>query len=391
MRIPTQTIAIAVITSAVVGGGVAFLVARMPIPSSDDAGVPTLDRPLVQSMMRDMMAVDDEDRLPARTPRDRVATLASSVVDGVRAFQLSAEPVRWEYADGRTVLAWGYNGQVPGPEIRVTEGERVRIVFTNRLPKATTIHWHGLDVPNDQDGVPGVTQEPIAPGTTFTYEFVAKPAGTHFYHTHGSVHGDEAQQLDMGLSGAFIVESAGSERPDREYSLVLDEWQVGSMGAGDGMMANMAMMGAGHAMEYNLFTVNGRSFPSTEPLEVAKGDRVRIRLVNAGTSTTHPMHLHGHQFRIVAVDGNPVPVAAQFTRNTVTLHPGETYDIEFVAENPGIWMFHCHELHHADRGMITLLRYAGLSLPTFRAESGDTPVGVHRGDTRGGASGGHAQ
>ncbi|MDP3771136.1 MAG: copper oxidase [bacterium] len=374
-----QTIVIAVVTSAVVGSSAAFFVARVATLSLGNAGTPQIDQRVAQRMMRDMMAVDDEAGLPLRTPRDRVATLASSVVDGVREFQLTAEPIRWEYADGRTILAWGYNGQIPGPEIRVTEGERVRFVFMNRLPKATTVHWHGLDVPNSQDGVPGLTQEPVAPGATFTYEFVASPAGTHFYHTHGSVHGDEAQQLDMGLSGAFIVEPRGYERPSREFTLVLDEWQVAPMGSSNGpSMANMAMGGAGHSMAYNLYTVNGRSFPATEPLEVAKGDRVRMRLINGGTSTTHPMHLHGHQFRIVAVDGNAVPSAAQLTRNTVTLHPGETYDVEFVAENPGVWLFHCHELHHADGGMIVPLRYEGFAMPVIREEESSAPAGVHR-------------
>lgn len=331
--------------------------------------------------MREMMGIDDMDRLPVRTPRDGAATLASAVVDGVREFRLTADPVRWEYRDGRTVLAWGYNGRVPGPEIRVTEGERVRVIFTNALPKATTIHWHGLDVPNNMDGVPGLTQAPIAPGATYTYEFTATPAGTHFYHTHGSVHGDEAQQLDMGLAGAFIVEPRGERTPSREFTLVLDEWQVAPMGRSDRPhMANMAMGGAGHAMAYNLYTINGRAFPETEPLTVEKGDRVRLRLVNAGTSTTHPMHLHGHQFRIVAMDGNPVPIAAQMTRNTVTLHPGETADIEFMAENPGVWLFHCHELHHADGGMIVPIRYEGFTLPPLveKPEHGAVPAGRRR-------------
>jgi FtsP/CotA-like multicopper oxidase with cupredoxin domain len=129
-------------------------------------------------------------------------------------------------------------------------------------------------------------------------------------------------------------------------------------------MMNMSMMGmsAGHMMNYNLFTVNGRSFPDTEPLAVKYGDRVKLRLVNAGTSTIHPMHLHGHQFKITATDGNVVPISAQLTRNTVTLHPGETYDIEFLADNPGIWLFHCHELHHAGGGMIAPVIYDGFTL-----------------------------
>lgn len=241
----------------------------------------------------------------------------------------------------------------------MTEGDAVRVVLKNNLPKGTSIHWHGIDTPNNQDGVPGVTQKVIAPGETFAYEFVAKPAGTHFYHTHGSSSMmDEAEQLDMGLAGPFIIEpkTYAAEKPDREYTLILDEWNTTNMGQ---MMEGMTSGASGMmgAMEYNLFTINGRSFPDTEPLTVKSGERVRMRLINAGSSTIHPMHLHGTQFTIVAVDGNPVPAAAQLTRSTLPIHPGETYDIEFTAKNPGTWLFHCHELHHADGGMIVPVVY----------------------------------
>jgi len=338
-------------------------------------------------MMSEMMGVDREERIPLKTASERKEHLEPVIKNSVKEFSLTAEPIRWEYASGKTILAWGYNGQIPGPEIRVIEGDRVRIVFTNKLPKATTIHWHGIDVPNDQDGVPGVTQKAIKPGEVYTYEFIAKPAGTRMYHTHGGVAmGDEAQQLDMGLSGAFIIEPIGYKKPDKEYTLIFDEWQTVPMGEarmqhssflwrpldyirgkqafahmGDNDHASMmnmsVMMGGGHMMDYNLFTINGRSFPDTEPIKVKSGERVRLRLINGGTSTVHPMHLHGHQFKIVAVDGNEVPPIAQLTRNTNTLHPGETYDIEFIANNPGTWLFHCHELHHADGGMIVPIVY----------------------------------
>ncbi len=303
----------------------------------------------------DMGASSNYDKnLSNRSPADRVP-LSPIEKNGVKEFTLTAEAINWEYVKGKTLLAWGYNGQIPGPEIRVTEGEKVKIVFTNKLPKATTLHWHGLDLPNDQDGVPGVTQKAIKPGETYTYEFTAKPAGTRFYHTHGgAAMVDEAEQLDMGLSGAFIIEpkNYATNKPDREYTVILDEWDTTGM-------SNMMATGAGAmaGMAYNLFTINGRAFPDTEPLKVKKGELVRIRMINAGTSTIHPMHLHGHQFKVVAVDGNPVPKAAQLTRNTQPIHPGETYDIEFIADNPGTWLFHCHELHHADSGMIAVVVY----------------------------------
>ena len=293
--------------------------------------------------------------LSTKTPADRVP-LSYIAKNGVKEFTLSAEAINWEFAKGKTLVAWGYNGQIPGPEIRVTEGDKVKIVFTNKLPKATTVHWHGIDVPNDQDGVPGVTQKAIKPGETYTYEFTAKPAGTRFYHTHGgAAMVDEAEQLDMGLSGAFIIEpkNYAVSKPDREYTLLLDEWDTNGM---SNMMGG-SKMGSMAAMAYNVFTLNGRAFPDTEPLKVKEGERVRIRMINGGTSTIHPMHLHGHQFKVVAVDGNPVPEAAQLTRNTQPIHPGETYDIEFIANNPGTWLFHCHELHHADGGMIVPVVY----------------------------------
>jgi FtsP/CotA-like multicopper oxidase with cupredoxin domain len=320
-----------------------------------------------KASLQSMMGVASADQLPLKTAADQ-KPLVPTVKDGVKEFNLTAEPIRWQYANGKTITAWAYNGQIPGPEIRVTEGDKVKITFTNKLPKATTIHWHGLDVPNNMDGVPGVTQDAIKPGASFTYEFTATPAGTHFYHTHGSNTTDEAQQSDMGLSGAFVVEPANYQRPDKEYTLVLDDWLKGS---GNFNMAMQDMNMDSMNMNYNLFTINGLASPDTKPLTVKQGDKVRIRLINASASTTHPMHLHGHQFKIVATDGNPVPEAAQLTKNTVALSPGETYDIEFTADNPGVWAFHCHELHHAEAGMMTLLKYEGYNAPAASTNSGN--------------------
>lgn len=310
----------------------------------------------MQNAMQSMVGTKNSSSLPLRTASDQ-KPLEPTVKDGVKEFTLTAEPIRWQYANGKTITAWAYNGQIPGPEIRVTEGDKVRIKLVNKLPKATTIHWHGIDVPYTMDGVPGVSQDAVEPGKTFTYEFTATPVGTHFYHTHGSAHADEAQQMDMGLSGAFIVEPANYQKPSKEFTLSLDDWQK----SGNDFNMSMMDMGADHsmAMSYNLFTINGLAAPDAKALDVKQGDKVRIRLINASSSTAHPMHLHGHQFKIVAADGNPVPEAAQLTKNTITLNPGETYDIEVTADNPGIWAFHCHELHHAGSGMLTLLKYQG--------------------------------
>jgi len=311
-------------------------------------------------------------RNPSGTGQKQTAS-TSSQASAVKEFNLVAQAIDWELTPGKMIKAWAYNGQIPGPELRVQEGDRVRVTFKNELPVATAIHWHGVDVPNAMDGVPGVTQEPVQPGHTFVYEFIAKPAGTRFYHTHGSGMGDEAMQMDMGLSGAFIIEPHGKPQYDREYTLILDDWvwpspsmesasQTMSMSPHEvqGQMTQPSQlgMGPGEVMEnYNAFTINGKSFPATQPLVVKPGEWVRLRLINVSSMTFHPMHPHGHQFRVVATDGNPVPEAAQLTKNTITVMPGESYDIEFVADNPGTWLFHCHELHHADQGLATLVQY----------------------------------
>ncbi len=327
--------------------------------------------------LKAMMGHERLEDIPLRGPADAVARLPYAERDGAKEFDLTAEPVRWAYAGDHTILAWGYNGQVPGPEIRVTEGDKVRIRFTNHLPVPTSLHWHGLHVPFGMDGVPGVTQKPVMPGETFVYEFDAVPAGTRFYHTHGSHHGDESVQMDMGLSGAFIVEPR-TDRPafDRELTLLLGEWQLGSGGM------NQVVATGGHEHEiggdhatggYNLFTLNGRSYPDVPSLKVREGERVRIRMINAGSMSIHPMHIHGHSFEVVAIDGNPVPEAARQMRDVVTLAPGERFDVEFTADNPGIWLLHCHELHHAAMGMIMLIEYEGFEA-RLEDGAGDAPA-----------------
>ncbi len=253
----------------------------------------------------------------------------------VKVFELTARPVRWEILDGVTVTAWTYNGTVPGPMLRVTKGDRVRVILKNALPEPTTIHWHGVEVPNAMDGVPGVTQDPIQPGETFIYEFVAKPAGTFMYHSHF----ESDTQVMLGLYAPFLIDPAEPEAnpPDVDMVLMLSEWLVM-----DGQTyAAMPMAG----MEPNYFTINGKAFPAAETINVQAGQRVRLRLMSIG-QFVHPMHLHGQPFKIVATDGHPVPEAAQLTKDTVSVAPGERYDIEWVAAEPGQWMLHCHILHH---------------------------------------------
>ena len=233
------------------------------------------------------------------------------------------------------MTAWAYNGMVPGPLIRATEGDKVKILVKNNLSEPTTIHWHGIQVPNNMDGIPDETQEPIQPGETFTYEFVAKPAGTYWYHSHY----DSDKQISVGLSGAFIIDPKGglASKPDIDKVLMLNEWRVI-----DGQ-TYAAMPATG--MDGNFFTINGKAFPDTETLNVKVGEKVRLRFIGSG-QMIHPMHLHGFPFKIVATDGNDVPESAQWTKDTVSVAPGERYDIEFTPDRPGKWMLHCHIPHH---------------------------------------------
>jgi len=253
---------------------------------------------------------------------------------GIKIFELTTRAVQWPILDNVFVTAWTYNGTVPGPMIRVTEGDQVRVIVKNELDEPTTIHWHGVEVPNAMDGVPGMTQAPIEPGETFTYEFIAKPAGTFMYHSH--YEGDV--QVSAGLYAPFIIDPKEPVNPpDLDITLMISEWRVQN----DRTYAAMPMSG----MEPNYFTLNGKAFPLTETIQVKKGQRVRVRFIGIG-QFIHPMHLHGMAFKIVATDGHPVPETAQLTKDTVSVAPGERYDIEFEATEVGQWMLHCHILHH---------------------------------------------
>lgn len=282
-----------------------------------------------------MMEPIGDEKVPPATEDTGGQPLSHSNDNGIKVFELTTKMVKWTLTDGVTVNAMTYNGTVPGPMIRVTEGDQVRIIVRNELDQATTIHWHGVDVPNNMDGVPGMTQDPILPGETFTYEFTAKPAGTFMYHSH--FEGDI--QVSVGLYAPFIIDPIVPETnpPDVDLTLMLSEWLIS-----DGLTyAAMPMSG----MEPNYFTINGKSFPSTQTIHVKTGQRVRLRFIGIG-QFIHPMHLHGVPFTVVATDGHPVPELAQLTKDTISVAPGERYDVEFIASEPGQWMLHCHILHH---------------------------------------------
>jgi FtsP/CotA-like multicopper oxidase with cupredoxin domain len=274
------------------------------------------------------------------TPPVRGNQPIQPVMDGgVKVFSLTASVVQWEIIPGVFSEAWAYNGQVPGPVIRVGEGDRVRVTIKNQLPDSTVIHFHGPELPNSMDGVPDVTQPAIPVGGSFTYEFKATPAGTYIYHTHQN----SAVQEPKGLMGALIIDPApGSAEAVRDAKFDRDYLQVlGEFGG--------------------YFIMNGHSFPATDVMEAKVGERVRIRLINAGQAA-HPMHLHGYHFKVIGTDGRPLPEGAIYLKDTLNISPGERYDIEFVADNPGVWVFHCHILSHVTNqgvdpgGMIAVIK-----------------------------------
>ena len=292
-----------------------------------------------QSMTEHMTPAPMEG-VPEATAARGGRILRHKVVNGVWVFALEAKPVRWEILPDTRVTAWTYNGTVPGPEIRVPYGQHVRIEVRNSLPEPTTVHWHGIDVPNAMDGVPEVTQAPIEPGETFTYEFDAVPAGrdadggTFLYHTHGP---EEDRQFGLGLSGAFVIEPKQAQEYEVEKSIVIQEWTLNTE-TGETWPA-MEMTG----MFPNFFTLNGKSFPATETASMRVGQTGRFRLIGAG-AFTHPMHLHGTDFTVVAKDGHPL--SSPLNADVIQVGPGERYDIAFTSQRAGKWIFHCHIGHH---------------------------------------------
>jgi FtsP/CotA-like multicopper oxidase with cupredoxin domain len=270
---------------------------------------------------------------PVITPNG--ATLPWKLVDGVKVFHLVAEPVTHEFAAGLVAECWGYNGRVHGPTIEAVEGDRVRIYVTNRLSAPTTVHWHGVLLPSGMDGVGGVSQKAIQPGETFKYEYTLKQHGTFMYHSHH----DEMTQMQLGMMGLFIIhpKNPNSPPPDRDYAIMLSEWKI-EVGARRPDPNEMT--------DFNVFTMNGRSFPGTQALLAKKGERVRIRIGNLSTMSHHAIHLHGYYFKVVATDGGEIPEAGQWPETTVHMPTGSTRTVEFVANEPGDWVMHCHMLHH---------------------------------------------
>ena len=268
---------------------------------------------------------------PAKTSGKGNQILEPRLDNGVKVFALTAREMQLELSPGKFASAMAYNDQVPGPQIRVREGDRVRVVLKNELSESTAIHFHGLETANDVDGVPFITQPPIKPGETYAYEFVVPNAGTHMYHSHHNA----AKQVQLGLLGAFIVEPKRQrriEKVDRDFVFILNDGAHG-------------------------YTFNGKSFPATEPLAAKLGETVRIRYLNEGMMI-HPMHLHGMHMTVIDKDGWPQP--SPWKCDTLNVAPGERWDVIVKCDKPGTWAFHCHMLPHAESdhgmfGMVTAL------------------------------------
>jgi FtsP/CotA-like multicopper oxidase with cupredoxin domain len=340
-----QLVAMSALTIFALVAAVVFSAGRanLTIAAREVAGVVmppgmSMRRDLSAASMRDMAAADVRAvryEAPVDARGDEI--LPARVEAGVKVFELEAAAIGWSILPWVRVTAYAFNGQVPGPRIRVTEGDRLRLIVRNALPEPTSVHWHGLIVPNAMDGPATITQAPIPPGGSYTYEFEARQVGTFFYHSHL----EPDRQEGLGMYGALIVDSRTPPSPlpyDKELVVELQEWLVKN----GYTFPAMPMDG----MMPNFFTINGKAYPATETVRLKVGERLLVRFIGSSSGFIHPMHIHGGPFTIVATDGYPVPDSARVTKDTVNVGPGERYDVIWNAREPGKWLLHCHINHH---------------------------------------------
>lgn len=297
-----------------------------------------MDRDTPADAMRDMAAADPNlvaasYGMDARGDQE----LPFTMDNGVKVFDLKTSVIRWTILPGVTVDAYAYNGQIPGPRIRIRQGDRIRVNVTNGLPEETTVHWHGMILPNQMDGPAEITQKPIEPGETYSYEFTATQHGTYFYHPHAKP--DRTQAL--GLYGALIIDPANPAdevAAAHDYVIQLQEWLKR-----EGLTyPAMPMEGA----QPNYFTINGKAYPSTDTIRMKVGETLKVRFIGTNNGFVHPMHIHGGPFEVVARDGETIPPSARFLADTVNVGPGQRYDVIWTAQRPGKWLIHCHIPHH---------------------------------------------
>ena len=313
-----------------------------------------MDRNTPAAAMIDMAAVD---------PRDVAATygidvrgdreLTPRIENGVKVFDLETGVVGWSILPGVTVDGYAFNGQIPGPRIRFRQGDRVRINVTNHLPETTTVHWHGLILPNIMDGPAHITQEPIHNGTVYRYEFTAVQSGTYLYHSHDHVDRQQA----LGLYGALIIDPAAPDpslEADHEYTVLLQEWLLR-----EGLTYPAMPMDGGQP---NYFTINGRAYPATDTIKMRVGETLKVRFVGSNNGFIHPMHIHGGPFDVVAVDGQTLQPSARYAADTINVGPGQRYDVIWKARQPGKWLIHCHIGHHTTNNNVEMNGGGGLMM-----------------------------
>ena len=273
-----------------------------------------------------------------------VPNLASTVVGGVREFRLRAHVFKQKIATFPvdTAEVWGYNGVTPGPTAIAYEGERVRFIVQNDLPEPTSVHFHGAHPPNDADGVAGVSQPtPIPAGGSYTYEFTPGHAGTFAYHAHTS----SAKQELKGLDAFFIVlprQEPDSHHVDRDFAFVLQSWFFKERG--------QPVEPFPPGGEFNFHTMNGKTRDAASEQSAKVGERVRLRIYNA-SQLQHAMHQHGFDLTVESQNGHERPHDGRYAVTTVDLGPGNFFEITFVPDKPGKWIFHCHFPHHTTNDM----------------------------------------
>ena len=304
--------------------------------------------------MRDMAAILPKDVSFTAAPAAKGDQLLEPRIDnGVKVFDLDVSVVRWNILPDVQVEGYAFNHQIPGPRLRITEGDRVRINVTNRLPETTTVHWHGLILPNNMDGPAKIVQPPIKSGETFTYEFTTEQSGTYFYHSHDKVDRQQA----FGMYGALIIDPkapTAEPKADHEYVIQLQEWLKR-----EGLTYPAMLMEGGLP---NYFTINGKAFPATESVKMKVGETIKLRFVGTSNNFVHPMHVHGGPFTVVARDGNVLPESARYQADTVNVGPGQRYDVIWKALKPGKWLVHCHIPHHTTNNNVEQQGGGGLMM-----------------------------
>jgi manganese oxidase len=358
---PLQLAAVALATMLALAGSLVFsaFYTNLNLSARDVGGaimppgmIMTYDTP-GQSMV-DMAAVDPR-TVRYTAPADAAGNqaLAPRVENGVKVFDLEVSVIKWNILPYEQVMAYAFNQQVPGPRLRVTEGDRVRINITNNLPEATSVHWHGLIVPNAMDGPADITQVPIEPGQTFTYEFTTQQSGTYFYHSHK----EPDRQQALGMYGALIIDPrtpAPEPAYDLEYTIQLQEWLEREGYTYPAMLMEGTLP--------NFFTINGKAYPSTDTIRMRVGQRLLLRFIGSNNNFVHPMHVHGGPFEVVARDGETIQPSARFLADTVNVGPGQRYDVLWTARGPGKWLVHCHIPHHTTNDNVEEAGGGGLTM-----------------------------